>query len=98
MYCLGLFVVVYSKQCCLQTNKYDQSLLGYGYLHSYKISLLYVCFVFKLWVLNLNLKKKEKMNKTAYHTYDARYHPHPYILSTTALSDTSFPCFLARNP
>ena len=25
-YCLGLFVVVYSKQCCLQTNKYDQSL------------------------------------------------------------------------
>ena len=26
MYCLGLFVVVYSKQCCLQTNKYDQSL------------------------------------------------------------------------
>ena len=23
--CLGLFVV-YSKQCCLQTNKYDQSL------------------------------------------------------------------------
>ena len=26
MYRLGLFVVVYSKQCCLQTNKYDQSL------------------------------------------------------------------------
>ena len=26
MYFLGLFVVVYSKQCCLQTNKYDQLL------------------------------------------------------------------------
>ena len=26
MYYLGLFVVVYSKQWCLQTNKYDQSL------------------------------------------------------------------------
>ena len=23
MYCLGLFVVVYSKQNCLQTEKYD---------------------------------------------------------------------------
>ena len=26
MYFLGLFLVVYSKQWCLQTNKYDQSL------------------------------------------------------------------------
>ena len=37
-----------------------------------------------------NLKKKEKMNKTPYHSpyiYDARYHAHPYILNTTVLSD-----------
>ena len=26
MYCMALFVVVYSKQCFLQTSKYDQSL------------------------------------------------------------------------
>ena len=33
-------------------------------------------------------EKEEKMNKTPYHIYDARYHAHPYILSTTVLSDS----------
>ena len=47
MYCLGIFVVVYSKQCCLQRNKYYIPVSsGDGYLHSYKISLLYVVSFF----------------------------------------------------
>ena len=43
------------------------------------------------------LKKKMMMmmNKTPHHSpyiYDARYHAHPYIVSTTVLSDNTKPC------
>ena len=42
MYCMGLFVVVYSKQCCLQANKYDQSLRVTNiYIHA-KFNYYYV--------------------------------------------------------
>ena len=34
MYFLGLFVVVYSNKCCLQTNKYDQSVRVTDKLHA----------------------------------------------------------------
>ena len=68
MYCLRIFVVVYCKQCCLQTNKYDQSLRGTDiYIVQNFITIRY--FVFELREFNLKKKKeKEKMNKTPYHS------------------------------
>ena len=49
--------VVYSKQCCLQRNNYDQSLRVTDILQNF---ITVCCFVFELWVLNLKKKKKEK--------------------------------------
>ena len=53
-----------SQQCCLQRNRYDQSL---------RVTDIFIltdfitvcCFVFELWMLNL---EKEKMNKTPYNS------------------------------
>ena len=45
LYCLGLVAVVRNKQCCLQTNKYDQSLLVTDILQGF-ITICY--FVFEL--------------------------------------------------
>ena len=55
---LWLFVVAYSKQCCLQTNKFDESLRVTDIQ-----DFIPICyFVFELRNLNLN------MNKTPYHS------------------------------
>ena len=75
--------------CCLQTNKYDQSLRVMDIYVLTKFHYFYVVS-FELWVLNL----KKKMNKTPYHSpihlqYDAT---NPYIQSTTVLSDTKYYC------
>ena len=47
--------------CCLQRNKYDQSL----WVTDIYNLITVCCFVFELWVLNL---KKKNMNKTPYHS------------------------------
>ena len=58
MYCLGLFVVVYSKQYCLQTNKYDQSL---RVMDIHIVTKFTVCY-FVIELREFNLKNKEKKN------------------------------------
>ena len=61
MYCGGLFT--YCKQHCLQTNM--TSLVGLWISTFLQNFMPLSNLVFELWVSNL---KKEKMNKTPYHS------------------------------
>ena len=74
MYSLGLFVVVYSEQLCLQTKEVWQVSSGEGYLHFYKVLFCY----------GWNLKKK-MMIKNPYHSPIHLWCMTIPILSTTVL-------------
>ena len=77
-YSLRYLLLFTSKQGCLQTCKYDQSL---SVVETYKATKFHVAngFLFELWVLNLN-KEKKKMKNSAHHSpiYDEEDLGHPY--------------------
>ena len=83
MYCLGLIVVVYSKQCCLQTNKYDQSLRVTDVCILTINVISFLSYASSIW----RKRRWTKLPIIAPYIYDARYRAHPYILSTTVLSN-----------
>ena len=56
MHCLGLFVVVYSKQSCLQTNKYDQSL---RVMDIYILTQFHCFMLFRFWVTGVQSEEEE---------------------------------------
>ena len=71
-YCLGLFVVVYSKQCGLQARPVSLA----TFLQNFISIMLY-----HFWVTGFNLKRRwTKLPIIAPYIYDARYHAHPYII------------------
>ena len=82
MFFLGLFVVVYSKQCCLQRNKYDQSL---RVIDIYSLTKFHYFMLFRFRVMGVEKRKWTKLSIIAPYIYDARYHVNPYILSTTGI-------------
>ena len=59
--CLGIFAIVYSKQCCLQTNKYDHAHLVMD-IHIISKFDDYMLFFFVFEFCEFNLKKKMMMN------------------------------------
>ena len=57
MYCLGLFVAVYSQYCCVQTNKYDQSL---RVTDSYIVTKFHYNMSFRYWVMGTVESEEEE--------------------------------------